>query len=309
MTSILSKGLKELNGIQGRRFGVAGFPRDESLRIAEALAQRGGFSHILSESPVLRNTQVSNVEALILEGTLASNLCVEHGTEALTAFKRPVTVVGEHNSRGISSTFVHALQSLNAPALVSTFGKWLIEFDRNIIADSGPNSLPMAKHRILIADDHPAMRTLIAQVLQRPTIECCEAFDGRQALGLAKLMMPDLVILDLDMPGIDGFHILSEIRADPGTRSAAVMFLTSRHSRQDVTLAAQLGANMYVVKPIQIYDFRTRVESLLCREPNADHRCGSSSFERPERACRSTGSVEMDQADCAEIEGDLSDAR
>jgi len=80
--------------------------------------------------------------------------------------------------------------------------------------------------------------------------------------------MPDLVVLDLNMPGLDGFRALSEIRNDAGTRSAKVILLTGRHSAKDIELADQLGANMYVVKPLQINDFRSRVESLLWKDPD-----------------------------------------
>jgi CheY-like chemotaxis protein len=263
--SKVSKGLKEKNGIRGRRFGLSGFSREDSLWIAEELAESGGFSRILTDPPSPGSPEMIGLEALILDGSLPSRLSATDAIAKLGEFNCPISVVGDSNLLG--TCFVQVLPSLKPPVLVSMFGKWLADVDRNGLTKTNASKLSLATVRILIADDHAATRNMVGRILNRPSMECHEALDGCQAVSLAKLIMPDLVVLDLNMPGLDGFRVLSEIRIDAGTRSATVILLTARHSAKDIELAGQLGANMYVVKPLQINDFRLRVESLLWQAP------------------------------------------
>jgi len=262
--SKMSKRLKEPSGIKGKRFGISGFSREDSLWIAEELAEGGGFSRILSNPPLPLSPEMKDIEALILDSSMASVLSAPDGIAKLSEFKCPVSVVGDSGLRGTSSLHVQA--SLGPPTLVSMFGKWLAAFDQRSLTQTDAERLPLARVRILIADDHSATRNIVGRILNRPSMECHEALDGYQAVSLAKLIMPDMVVLDLNMPGLDGFRVLSEIRSDAGTRSATVILLTGRRSAKDIQLADQLGANMYVVKPLQINDFRSRVESLLWKD-------------------------------------------
>jgi CheY-like chemotaxis protein len=262
--SNVSKGLKEQSGIRGKRFGISGFSREDSLWIAEELAESGGFSRILSDSPLPLSPELNAIEALILDSSVASVLCATNGIARLSEFKCPLSVVGDSGLRGTS--FVQVLPCLGPPVSVSMFGKWLAALDQKSLIQTDAARLPLARIRILIADDHSATRNMVGRILNRPSMECHEALDGRQAVSLVKLLMPDLVVLDLNMPGLDGFRVLSEIRNDAGTRSAKVILLTGRHSVSDIELADQLGADMYVVKPLQINDFRSRVEGLLWKD-------------------------------------------
>ena len=230
------------------------------------MAESGGFSRILSDSPLPLSSEMHGIEALILDSSVATVLCATSGIAKLSEFKCPVSVVGDCGLRGTS--FVQVLPSSGPPVLVSMFGKWLAAVDQESLIQTNTGRLPLARIRILIADDHSATRNMVGRILNRPSMECHEALDGCQAVSLAKLIMPDLVVLDLNMPGLDGFRVLSEIRNDAGTRSATVILLTGRHSQRDIELADQLGANMYVVKPLQINDFRSRVESLLWKDPD-----------------------------------------
>jgi CheY-like chemotaxis protein len=203
---------------------------------------------------------MSGVEALMLEGSLAAELCAKNGEGTLDSFERPLAVVGHCDLDRARSAYIHILPTVSAPILAATFGMWLLDFDKSLIAQPHGG---VAKYHVLVADDNPAVLTLVRHVLNRPAIECQEASDGRQAVRWARQVMPDLIVLDLNMPGLDGFSVLSDIRDDAGIRAAAVMVLTGRREARDIALAEQLGADMYVVKPLQINDFRIRVENLL----------------------------------------------
>ncbi len=86
----------------------------------------------------------------------------------------------------------------------------------------------MNSPRILIADDTPASLSLLASVLEPQGYEVLTATNGRDALQLAARSFPDLVMLDVMMPGHDGFYVCRELKASPETREVPVIFITSR---------------------------------------------------------------------------------
>ncbi len=117
--------------------------------------------------------------------------------------------------------------------------------------------------RILIADDKATSRELIRTVLEDCGYEISEASDGIEALGLARAIDPDLVILDLHMPGIDGFGVLRELRLEDQFAMKPIMALTASAMQGDRELAMAAGFDSYVSKPIPLRALREEVENLL----------------------------------------------
>lgn len=103
-----------------------------------------------------------------------------------------------------------------------------------------------ATTRILLVDDSPIVRSLVSDVLVRHGFAVSEAFDGHAALGMIDHVRPDLVLLDLDMPRMNGFQVLTRLRRRP--RTAPVVMLTSHASEEDRAQARHLGAADYMVK-------------------------------------------------------------
>jgi CheY-like chemotaxis protein len=118
--------------------------------------------------------------------------------------------------------------------------------------------------RVLIADDDPQMRRLIRSVLQRDGFEVVEAVDGLDALDLTEKGGIDLVILDLDMPRLDGLGVLEELRAQVRTACLPVIILTAQHGETEEK-ALDLGANDYLSKPVQTRSLVARVRAVLKR--------------------------------------------
>jgi CheY-like chemotaxis protein len=107
----------------------------------------------------------------------------------------------------------------------------------------------MKPKRILIVDDEERVREMIGFRLRLFGYEVLEAANGREALDVAQREKPDLVLLDVMMPELDGFQVCSRLKQDEATRGIPVVILTAKAEAKDVTRAVNSGAADYVVKP------------------------------------------------------------
>jgi DNA-binding response OmpR family regulator len=103
---------------------------------------------------------------------------------------------------------------------------------------------------ILLVDDDPGFVELVRRKLEANGYAVVMAFDGREGLLKAQTASPDLVLLDLAMPGMDGFETLRALKAAPKTAAIPVVMLTSQGDRKHIFAAEQLGASDFLVKPV-----------------------------------------------------------
>lgn len=123
----------------------------------------------------------------------------------------------------------------------------------------------MAQRLILAADDNAQIRMLVKAALRPLGHELIEAVDGEQALETAIERRPDLILLDVTMPKLDGWEVLGFLRKRPETSGVRVMMLTTAAQNDDLARGEELGANDYLVKPFSPADLRQHVERLLDR--------------------------------------------
>ena len=117
--------------------------------------------------------------------------------------------------------------------------------------------------RVLVADDNPVSRELIREILEDDDCEVIEAGDGREALEKVREHRPDLALLDIQMPVMDGNAVVRQIRADAQLSKLPVVALTAYAMQGDREKALALGFNSYITKPIDIPTFRAAVAELL----------------------------------------------
>jgi len=120
-----------------------------------------------------------------------------------------------------------------------------------------------ALKRVLVADDKPTGRELVRTVLENRGYEVFEASDGIEALESAHRISPDLIILDLHMPGLDGFGVIKELRLDPQFEKTPVVALTASAMQGDRQRALSAGFTGYITKPVSLKALRAEVERLL----------------------------------------------
>jgi DNA-binding response OmpR family regulator len=117
--------------------------------------------------------------------------------------------------------------------------------------------------RILVVDDEIGARTLIGIMLDRGGFEVLKASDGNEALSILDQDKPDLVILDIMMPGMDGFELCKRIRERPDTNTLPILMLSTRGDAESVMRGMDAGASDYLPKPILHHDLVAKVRHLL----------------------------------------------
>lgn len=122
-----------------------------------------------------------------------------------------------------------------------------------------------ARPLILVADDEDDVRNLVVYRLSRSGYDVVEARDGEEALQLAARTTPDLAVLDVMMPKVDGYEVTRRLRTDAATSRIPVILLTSRSQESDVSQGFDVGADDYLKKPFNPDELTARVRALLAR--------------------------------------------
>lgn len=138
----------------------------------------------------------------------------------------------------------------------------------------------VADARILVVDDEAPLREMLSDTLHIANYEVLEAADAIEAMTLLRRTQVDLIISDVNMPGMDGYEFLARLR-ESGDDTPAIM-LTARRERQDVTQGLKLGADDYVTKPFGLEELLLRVAAVLRRTKPVENvtslRCGPISL-------------------------------
>jgi len=120
--------------------------------------------------------------------------------------------------------------------------------------------------RILIVEDEPDILALLSLNLKRAGFETIEADNGLDALKLAQDKVPDLIILDLMLPKMDGLEVCRQVKALDRTRHIPVLMLTARGEEVDRIVGFELGADDYVIKPFSVRELILRIKAILRRK-------------------------------------------
>jgi DNA-binding response OmpR family regulator len=133
------------------------------------------------------------------------------------------------------------------------------------VAQDPPEQEDRKTVRVLIAEEDPATATLLETVLSSHGMECHVVRNGEDALEMARGKQIDVAILEVGLPGLDGFQILAALRRDPDMARVRVVFLTARQSEADILRAFGLGADDYITKPFSPMEVSARLKRLLGR--------------------------------------------
>jgi two-component system phosphate regulon response regulator PhoB len=125
------------------------------------------------------------------------------------------------------------------------------------------------RERILVVDDEPDIVALVVYHLAKEGYRVSSASSGSEALATARRERPALIVLDLMLPGLSGFDVLEQLRADVSTASIAVLMLTARREEPDRIKGLSLGADDYLTKPFSPQELVLRVKAILRRSAAA----------------------------------------
>ena len=118
---------------------------------------------------------------------------------------------------------------------------------------------------VLLCDDEEVLRALVRATLDGDGYSILEARDGDESMELARSARPDLIVLDMMMPGRSGLDVLEELRKDPELEDTPVVMLTARARQSDCDAAVAAGADRYLAKPFSPLELISVVEDLLAR--------------------------------------------
>jgi two-component system, OmpR family, response regulator len=150
---------------------------------------------------------------------------------------------------------------------------------------SSTRSAPVPEARLLVVDDEPNIRELLSASLRYAGFEVATAPDGQQALAMAAEFRPDLLVLDVMMPGLDGFGVVRRLRQNG--MHTPVLFLTARDAADDKVTGLTLGGDDYVTKPFSLDEVLARIRAVLRR---------SQATQRASEAPRLTfADIELDE--------------
>ena len=126
--------------------------------------------------------------------------------------------------------------------------------------------------RVVVVDDEPSVGAAVRDLLGPDGYQVESSVDAQAALPDLLRAVPDLVILDVNMPGMSGWELCALLRRQSSTRAAPILFLTGRQEVRDRITAMQVGGSDYLSKPFSAEDLRAKVRSLLKHRPSMEGR-------------------------------------
>jgi two-component system phosphate regulon response regulator PhoB len=124
----------------------------------------------------------------------------------------------------------------------------------------------MPKSKILVVEDDRALSEILIYNLEKAGFDVFKAMDGRDGLNQAQLRLPDLILLDVMLPVMDGMEVCRRLRAQPETATATIIMLTAKSEESDQLVGFSVGADDYVTKPFSVRVLLERIKALLRRK-------------------------------------------
>ncbi len=126
----------------------------------------------------------------------------------------------------------------------------------------------MSKEKILVVDDEKDIVELLQYNLEKEGYKISAVFSGEQCLGNVKTELPDLILLDLMLPEIDGLDVCKFLKSNPQTSHIPIIMLTAKGEETDIVLGLELGADDYITKPFKVRELLARIKAVLRRTKN-----------------------------------------
>jgi len=143
---------------------------------------------------------------------------------------------------------------------------------------------PRANPLVLVADDDNNLRKILCIFLKNARYETVEAANGREALNMAKGQFPDIILMDIMMPLLDGFTVCKLLKDDPETKRIPVLICTAKNRKEDLVAAIKAGAEDYIIKPFTKDTVLAKIEkALMARKEQSSSRMMSAVERRDSR--------------------------
>jgi DNA-binding response OmpR family regulator len=252
--------------LRGKRFALIGFDEEEAERLTAAFQSAGAFARKADNAPSHPGlNSLAPFDAFVLNASAESNGHAKPH-EMIARSDKPAMMVGTRDEMMIHA---QAVASIDHDFLTRpwTDEELLVRAFR-ALRHAGRPADSVAEHdqpRVMVVDDDKTTTTLLSMLLRSAKIRCDVVHNSADALPLATQARPDLLLLDISMPEVDGFQVLSSLRNDPITRDLPVMMMSVNDGENDVLRGFSLGVEDYITKPFNPRELMARIRRVLRR--------------------------------------------
>ena len=254
--------------LAGRRFALMGFVSAEADSIVVALATVRGIGHIVGGAPSIPGlNSFSAFDACFVNASAAAVGEQQAPIEMIARSRKPAVIIG--NFEELVARFVavadvnreYILRPCQPEDLLLRAYRVLRFFESaEVVLQSAARN---GTRRVVLADDDATAIVMISTILKHFHYECDVAHDGEEAVDIARKKRPDLMLLDVSMPHMNGFETLTAMRGDLATRSTPVILVSAHHDEAEVVKGFSLGADDYITKPFNSGELMARINRVL----------------------------------------------
>lgn len=253
--------------LAGKRFAVMGFEPPEREAIIAALGTARGIGHVIGGVPNIPGlNSLSPFDACFINASAAAVGEQPAPIERIVRSRKPAVIVG--SCEDLMAQFV-AIADLNRDFIIRPCEPdelllracRVLRFARAAAAIQSP--VRNGARCVVVADDDATTIVMISTILKHFNFECEIARNGKEALEIARKKRPDLVLLDVSMPDMNGFEALYALRGDSGTRNTPVILVSAHHEEAEVVKGFSLGADDYVTKPFNSGELMARINRIF----------------------------------------------
>jgi PleD family two-component response regulator len=254
--------------LAGRRFALMEFETLEGNSIIAALRTVRGIGHVIGEGPTIPGlNSFSPFDACFINASTAAVGEQPAPIEMIARSRKPAVIVGGLDELVAQSG---AIADLNRDFIMRPYqpNELLLRAYRVlrfVEAAAAAIRFPIrsGSRRIVVADDDATTIVMMSTILKHFNFECDVAHDGEQACDIARTKNPNLVLLDVSMPRMNGFEALTSLRSDSATRHTPIILVSAHHDEAEVVKGLSLGANDYITKPFNSGELMARINRVL----------------------------------------------
>jgi DNA-binding response OmpR family regulator len=254
--------------LAGKRFAVMGFEPPERDSIITALGTVRGIGHVVGGAPSIPGlNSLSPFDACFINASAARVGEQPAPIEVIARSRKPAVVIGSCDEliarfpvvADVNRDFI--IRPCQPEELLLRAYRVLRIAETMEIATESP--VRDGSRCVVVADDDATTVVMISTILKHFNFQCEVAHDGEEVLEIARKKKPDLVLLDISMPHMDGFEALTALRADSATCNTPVIMVSAHHDEAEVVKGFALGADDYVTKPFNSGELIARINRIF----------------------------------------------
>ncbi len=256
--------------LKAKRFALLGFDPEETQALRNAIDFASARMHSIADD--LRHpslTTLAPFDACVLNLSSEVSKVAGGAVDLFAISRKPTVIIGErdevlgHAFSLASATHEFIIRPWTREDFYLRAFMVLRNAPSSAVDQPGHGAAARTEPTIIVADDDRTTIMMVQSILRTWKINCRVAHNGKDAMELTREIKPDALLLDVSMPGMDGFQVLAALRADPATRATPIVMLTAAQSEDEIVRGFDLGADDYITKPFRAHEMLARIKRLV----------------------------------------------